>query len=197
MSSPQLPTPKRILVETLRLMETRRGEGVRVEDIAKAAGVSRQAVYLHFTSRAGLLKAALDYVEETMRLEERLLPVFGKSGAAGIAALVEFWGAFVADTYGISKAFVIARTTDPDAAAAWAAKMTALYDGCRAIMACSQRDGVLAADWSVTEAADFLWAMLTVEQWEHLRLERGWSQAQYIERLTRVLIQALVTDSAT
>ena len=32
-------------------MEKRRGQGVLMKDIAEAAGVSRQALYLHFGSR--------------------------------------------------------------------------------------------------------------------------------------------------
>ncbi len=195
MSSPQLTTRQRILVETWRLMEEQHGQGVRIEDVAKAAGVSRQAIYLHFASRAGLLKATLDYVEDVMQLKERLLPVFGKSGAPGVQALVEFWGTFIHDTYGISKAFLAARLTDADAAAAWDDKMNALHDGCLAIMTCSLRDNVLAPGWTPPEAADFLWSMLAVEHWEHLTQECGWTQEQYLRRMKDLLSQVLVIHS--
>lgn len=193
MSSPQLPTPQRILAETWRLMEARQGQGVRIEDVAKAAGVSRQAVYLHFASRAGLLKATLDYVEAVMHFKERLTPVFGKPGAEGIEALVDFWGEFVRDTYGIARAFLAARSVDPDAAAAWDAKMADLYNGCLAIMGCSARDHVLAAGWTPETAADFLWATISIENWEHLTLERGWTQDEYLTRTKAVLKLILVT----
>lgn len=193
MSSPQIPTPQRILAETWRLMEARQGQGVRIEDVAKASGVSRQAVYLHFTSRAGLLKATLDYVEEVMHFRERIVPVFGKSGADGINALIDFWGAFVSDTYGISKAFIAARNNDPDAKAAWDGKMHDLYQGCLAIMGCSQRDGVLTPGWTPEKGADFLWALISIENWEHLTLERGWGQDEYLSRIKRILIQTLIT----
>lgn len=36
-------------------MEDRRGQGVRMGDIAKAAGISRQAIYLHFDTRTALM----------------------------------------------------------------------------------------------------------------------------------------------
>jgi AcrR family transcriptional regulator len=173
-------------------MEERRGQGVRVEDVAKAAQVSRQAVYLHFTSRAGLLKATLDYVEEVTHFMERIAPVFGKSGAEGVDALVDFWGAFVRDTYGISKAFLAARVVDADVEAAWDDKMAALYQGCLAIMRCSARDQVLAPGWTAEAAADFLWTIISIENWEHLTLERGWSQADYLARIKDILKQVLV-----
>jgi AcrR family transcriptional regulator len=54
-----------------RLMEERRGRGVRMRDIAEAAGVSRQAVYDHFGTRAKLLVATTHYVDEVRGLEER------------------------------------------------------------------------------------------------------------------------------
>ncbi|MBA2782057.1 MAG: helix-turn-helix transcriptional regulator, partial [Rubrobacteraceae bacterium] len=38
-------TRTRILEATWRLMEERSGQGVRMRDVAEAAGVSRQAVY--------------------------------------------------------------------------------------------------------------------------------------------------------
>lgn len=191
MSSPQLPTPQRILAETWRLMEERQGQGVRIEDVAKAAGVSRQAVYLHFDSRAILLKATLDYVEEVLRFRERILPVFGKSGEDGLNALIDFWSAFIVDSYGISKAFLTARHHDPDAAAVWNEKMDALYQGCLSIMRCTQRDGLLRAGWTPETAADLVWSTISIENWEHLTIERGWARGEYVERMKQLLTQLL------
>ena len=45
---------------------------MRLSDIAKAAGISRQAVYLHFTSRAELLVATVRFVDQVHGLDERL-----------------------------------------------------------------------------------------------------------------------------
>src|ERR1051325_5169237 len=72
MSSGDPETRKRILDKTWRLMEKRKGQGVKIIDIARAAGVSRQAVYLHFGSRAELLIATVRYVDEVNNLEQRL-----------------------------------------------------------------------------------------------------------------------------
>src|SRR5262245_3704568 len=54
-------TRERILAATWKLMEKSRDLQVRIADIAAAAGVSRQAVYLHFGNRANLLLAAVQY----------------------------------------------------------------------------------------------------------------------------------------
>lgn len=50
-------TRTRILKSSLELLEASQGKGVRMTDIAKGAGISRQALYLHFATRAELLIA--------------------------------------------------------------------------------------------------------------------------------------------
>jgi len=55
MSSNEKNTRTKILEATWKLMEDRRGQGVRMGDIAKAAGISRQAIYLHFDTRTALM----------------------------------------------------------------------------------------------------------------------------------------------
>ena len=72
MSSSQNQTRTRILAAALALLESSGGQEVRMQDIAKAAGVSRQAVYLHFKSRAELLIATTLYVDEIRHVDARM-----------------------------------------------------------------------------------------------------------------------------
>src|SRR5437016_4280971 len=107
MSSSDSETRTRILTETWRLMEQRRGQGVRISDIAGAADVSRQAVYLHFGSRAGLLVATVRYVDEQRGLSERLQRFCAAaSGPEALDAFVEFWGNYIPEIYGLAKALL-------------------------------------------------------------------------------------------
>ena len=93
MSSGESETRTRILVATWRLMVQRRGHGVRMRDIAEAAGVSRQAVYDHFGSRAELMVATARYGDEVRGLDERLrLYRATTAGVERLEAFVEFWG---------------------------------------------------------------------------------------------------------
>jgi AcrR family transcriptional regulator len=186
-------TRERILRATLRLMVQRRGLGVRVEDIARAAGVSRQAVYLHFGSRTELLVATARYLDERLQLPTRLQQVFhAKGGAEGIDAYTAFWAGYIPEIYGLAKALLIMRDTDEAAAAAWADRMAALHQGCRMVIQCLQEEGTLAAEWTVEAAADFFWAALAIETWEHLTIERGWTQDEYLERMQRIIKKALL-----
>ena len=56
MSTKNPDTRTRALKAAWKLLEEG-GSSVRMADIAKAAGISRQAVYLHFPTRAELLVA--------------------------------------------------------------------------------------------------------------------------------------------
>src|ERR671916_1662935 len=95
-------TRTRILEATWRLMEERNGQGVRVSDVAGAAGVSRQAVYDHFGSRAKLLVAATHHVDEVRGLAERRRPFEAAGGGGGrLEAYVEFWGNYIPEIYGM------------------------------------------------------------------------------------------------
>ena len=56
MSSEKNSTKFRILEATRKLLESG-DKNVRMSDIAKAVGISRQALYLHYPNRADLLIA--------------------------------------------------------------------------------------------------------------------------------------------
>src|SRR5579885_3465106 len=110
MSSPQLDTRERILDAAWRLLEQSQGQGVRLEDIARAAGVSRQAVYLHFGSRTELFIATARYVDEVHRLPERIERIKRackeSGGVAGVKEIVTFWGNYLPEIYESAKALL-------------------------------------------------------------------------------------------
>ena len=66
-------TRTRILNACRALLESDAGAVTRMSDVAKAAGVSRQAVYLHFKTRAELLIALTRHIDEVEHVEERLV----------------------------------------------------------------------------------------------------------------------------
>ena len=193
MSSTESDTRERILKATWQLMEQRHGLGVRIEDIAKLAGVSRQAVYLHFGTRAALLIATARYLDEVLHLNDKLQRMFAAStGVESLEAYVEFWANYVPEIYGLAKALLNVRETDEAAAAAWQDRMSAVYSGCEATIRCLERDGVLAPGWTVPEAADFFFATISLPNWEILTKERGWTQELYVERIKNALKSVLV-----
>src|ERR687894_2052019 len=181
MSSGQSETRTRILEATWRLMEERNGQGVRMRDVAEAAGISRQAVYDHFGSRADLMVETARYGDEVRGLDERLRRYrAATTGVEQLEAFVEFWGNYIPEIYGIARALLAARETDEAVAAAWDDRMGVVCEACRDIIERLHRDGTLASWWPRDEAADLLWTMLSIRNWEQLTIECGWTTNQYV-----------------
>ncbi len=196
MSSEGLTTQTRILLATVRMLEEHGGRGVRVGDIAKAAGISRQAVYLHFVSRAELLVAATKYLDEVLEVDRRLAPSrAAKSGVERLALYIEAWGNYIPEIYGVAKALLLAQDTDEAAAAAWKDRMMAMRDGCRAAIEALHSDGNLAPEWTPKRATDALWTMLLIPNWENLTGECGWSTRQYVRWMKTMAKRTFIDES--
>ena len=192
MSSNEPDTRVRILKTTQRILEQHGGRGVRMADIAKQAGISRQAVYLHFASRAELLEATTRFIDSELGLEERLAPSrAARSGRERLALYIEFWGRYIPEIHAVAKALLLALDTDEAAAAAWRDRMAAMRDGCQAAVDMLHADGDLAEAWTPETATDALWTMLSVGNWEQLTTGCGWSHGDYIGRMQVMAERAL------
>lgn len=162
-------------------------------DIAKEAGVSRQAVYLHFNSRTDLMVATTRYIDQARGLDERLQRY--RAATDGVEILdefVEFWGNYISEIHGIAKAVLAVRETDEAADAAWKDRMDAVRSGCRKIVEALRRDGTLARNWTPDEAVDLMWSLLSIHNWESLTVECGWSVSRYVGRMQKLLKRTFV-----
>ncbi|MDH3465563.1 MAG: TetR/AcrR family transcriptional regulator [Gammaproteobacteria bacterium] len=196
MSSSEIETRTRILDATIRLLQKQAGKGVRMGDIAKASGISRQAVYLHFASRADLLIATTRHLDEILDLDKRLTRSrAAQSGIERLDAYVHFWGNYIPKIYGVAKALLVAQEADQAAATAWQERMLALRDGCEAAITALESDGALAEEWNTKKASDALWTMLSVQNWEHLTIECGWSSRQYVDAMKTLARRAFVNGN--
>lgn len=182
---------------TRQLIEQSQGKAVRLEDIARAAGVSRQAIYLHFGSRVGLMVATVQYVDEAARFAERTRHICAEvDSLTAMRLFVDFWAGYVPTIYGLAKQLLILRETDEGAAAAWNDRMDGLRNGpCRFLVTRLEEDGRLDRDWPTEKAIDVFWTILSIQTWESLVIERGWSSEQYATRLKQIIESALIATS--
>ena len=193
MSSPTSETRVRILNATWKLLEASQGSGVRMSDIAKIAGISRQAVYLHFLNRAELLIATTRHLDEVKSVDARLMVSRNAiTGLARLEAFIEAWGNYIPEVYGVAKALLAIKDTDDAARLAWNDRMEAVRDGCQAAVKALKKDDDLSSEHSVKEATDILWTLLSVQTWEQLTRECGWSQRQYVKTIKELAKKMLV-----
>lgn len=195
MSSENLSTREKILIAAWELLEAGQGKGVRMSDIAKRAGISRQAVYLHFETRADLLTATTRYLDEIKDVDARLAASrAAETGEERLDAYIEAWGNYIPEIYGIGKALMAMQDADEEAAEAWSDRMQAMRHGCEAAIKALDRDGTLREGHTVKQATDTLWTLLSVRNWEQLTQDCGWSQSRYISSMKALTRRLFVAD---
>ncbi|MEI4196386.1 TetR/AcrR family transcriptional regulator [Roseovarius sp. E0-M6] len=192
MSSQEPNTRTRILEATWALLDSNPGVAARMSDIARQAGVSRQALYLHFPNRTELFIATTKFQDEAFNVEERLRPSrSAQTGLERLDAWVEAWGSYIPKIYGVAKTLRVMAETDADASRAWHERMQDMREGCAAAVRALAADGTLVQDHDETGATDILWTMLSIDNWEALTRDCGWSQDRYLAHLRKLAIQVL------
>ena len=194
MSSDADSTRTKILKASLELLEAGLGKGVRMSDIAAKAGISRQALYLHFRTRGELLIATTHYVDDLHGGDDRLVASrTAETGAERLDVFIEAWAGYLPEIYGIGKALLAMRDTDEEAAAAWDKRMQDMREGCEAAIRDLARDKALTPLYSPVQATDILWTMLSLRNWEQLTVECGWSRQDYVDGLQSMARRLFVT----
>jgi AcrR family transcriptional regulator len=194
MSSDELDTRTRILEATWKLLEQQPNRDVSMSAIARATGITRQAVYLHFASRTELMIATTEYVDEVKGLYQRMERIgAASSGIEMLEAYVDVWGNYIPEIYSIARALLRVKETDEAAAAAWFRCMDCLRDVCKQIIETLEQEDKLADALSPADAVDMLLVMLSIEQWELLTRDRGWSNQKYVNEMKKLLVQSFVS----
>ena len=166
-----------------------------LDEIAKAAGVSRQAVYLHFGSKAKLLLATARHIDATGDLPGLLEHVFAAPDAlAALDRAVDLHVRYDAKILRFALLFESARRTEKVADVAWQDRQKARHSFFRRLVEWLRRDGMLAPDLTVAQAADIWWTLQSHQVLEQLTVQRGWSKERYGRGLKRLLRRALTTQ---
>jgi len=133
-------------------------------DVARAAGLSRQAIYLHFPDRKTLLIALLLRAREdhpSPKLEN------APSARAALGTLV----ARFAEIY--PKVWPVVRAQESETGD------RSVAPDCRALAERFRSEGALAPHLSPAAAADLLSTLLSLAVWKELVMVRGWDGARY------------------
>ena len=155
--------------------------GAGLEAVAKKAGVSRQAIYLHFPSKAELLTALHLHIFDTDVVPAlRRHPITdAMSGLdvldATIAADVEV----VDKVWRIHESLTVARRQHPEVDQTLVPREEENYEGLLDVGRRLERDGALPPAMPVGLFTDMLWGLLNLGTFRNLVVERGWSLEQY------------------
>ena len=172
---------------------SQRGAEASISQIAAAAGVSRQAIYLHFGTRGGLLIALVRRADELYAIREAFQDAQGRSDPIErLDAAIRAWLEFVPRILPVARDLIRLKSTDDDARAAWEDRMAELKSWMETLTLSLGEDDALAEGWSAKQASEFLWAHLSVQKWILLVEECGWPPEAAADRLRRTAISLLI-----
>lgn len=193
MSSGEPATRTRILVAARELLENTPGAPVSMGQIARCAGLSRQALYLHFADRASLLAEVSRMADAAARTPRRQRRVDEAATARqALREAIALQAAIKPELRGIATALDVLRRTDPAADAAWKEREHARLRRCETVITRLSAEGDLDRVWDVSTATRLLWAATSQRVWDDLVIDQGWSTSQYRNHLTTMLESALL-----
>jgi len=179
-------TRERILAAARESLRSGLLGAVRVDDIARAAGVARSTVYVLFESRAGLFDALASDLLERAGFA-RIQAAFGLPDAR--AALLESLRA-AAEVYAgeaeLARAILTLASIDPDAAAAVRRFERGRWPGMQALAGRLGGEGHLRDGLARSEAAEILWVLTSFATFDQLYRERELSTDATADRLIRL-----------
>lgn len=171
----------------------RQGAQVSMADIAAAAGVTRQSVYVHFRTRGGLLTALVRRADERFAIREAFAEAMGRPDPVQrLDACLSTWLDFVPQIHPVARELIRLRATDRDADAAWADRMDELCAFFLDLVKSIEAEGALAPCWTAQTAADFMWANVSVQVWGLLVEERGWRPQDAAQAIRRSIPMVLL-----
>lgn len=171
----------------------REGPGVSLAEVAAEAGVSRQAVYLHFGSRAGMLVALVRDMDQEAGIEAKLDEALRlEDPLEAFRAFVRAWLRFALAIQPVATPLYAAKGTDPAAREAWEDRSRELRRGFHAAVVGLGEAGLLRPGLSAGSAASLAWALCSVPVVEQLTADLGWSPDRVVRETLNAVVGALV-----
>jgi AcrR family transcriptional regulator len=186
-------TRTRILDAAIGLIKKRRGANISMAEVATAAGISRQGLYLHFADRAELLVQLARHADEKRGLHEALAEVMqAPTGYQAMRGYVQLQARMNPGIWTLARAVDGARRDDPDVERAWQDRLAARLKICREIVRLLAEDPGLKSNLNEAAATDLMWSVTSLRMWEDLVLCRNWTARQYEAYITSLLEDALL-----
>jgi AcrR family transcriptional regulator len=185
------PTRERILSAAWQIARERGSVEFTLAEVASQAGVSRQALYLHFDNRTGLL------VEMARRADHRSGFISGVAAARkkpalqGFRQILRLWYGHLDEILPVARALEAAAITGAEGAKAYHDRMQAWRETLRISVAALAEAGLLRRDWTVDQAADWVWARTQPGAYDYLVRQCGWTAKAVTDRSIRSVISEL------
>lgn len=191
-------TRRSVLAAARTLLEERGYNATTIADVALRAGVSSATIYKGFETKAGLVKEVFDVTiagddepvavadrPETQRIQEE------PEVRAKLRLYAEGAAARADRSARVQLALRNGAAVDPAVDNLWQELQAQRLSGMTMLARHLVDTGQLRAGIEVDEARDVLWTCISVEVYDLLVLQRGWSRDAYAGWLSRTLIASL------
>jgi AcrR family transcriptional regulator len=188
-----------VLEAAWNLMAEQRRLDAGMAEIAAAAGVSRQTLFLAFGNRAGVLVAMARHQDARGEHAQRMRQV-AATGAdrPALHAFIDVWLDYLPVVYPVAIQFETGSLSDADANAAWQDRI--FSQGVR--MGLDRILGRIVVDsgsgpqteQDPSRLADLCLTLLVPSAWRYLVVERGWT-AEAFSRSRHMLVDALLESA--
>ncbi len=167
--------------------------GAGLEAVAKKAGVSRQAIYLHFPSKSELLTALHLHIfgTDVVPAVERHPVTASMTALEALDATIAVDVEVAARVWRIQEALSTARRQHPEVEETLLPREEERYREVVDIGTRLENDGELPPGMGVETFADMYWGLMNVGTYRNLVVERRWSLEEY-ERWVRRTIRLLI-----
>jgi AcrR family transcriptional regulator len=188
------PTRERILSVAWKIARERGSVEFTLAEIASLAGVSRQALYLHFDNRAGLLVEMARRIDHSSGFVSRVAATRKRPALQGFRQVLRLWHEHLAEILPVARALEAAAITADEGGQAYHDRMDAWRATLRISVAALAEGGLLRREWTVDQAADWAFARTQPANYEYLVRQRRWPARTLAERTIRSLVAELTTD---
>jgi AcrR family transcriptional regulator len=180
------------ILDAAREITEKQGAAPTMSALARAVGISRQALYLHFPDRTQLLLALIAHAGEQEQLQSGVDAV---TQAPDAAAAIRAWAYLQAQRRpklaAAGRALADTRHADPSAAAAWADRARYRMRIATSIIERLREEGRLDPSWMTAEAAALLWELNSFHVWDDLVNDAQITPGRYVEIITATALSAL------
>jgi AcrR family transcriptional regulator len=186
------PTRERILSAAWQVSRERGSVQFTLAEVASLAGVSRQALYLHFDNRAGLLVEMARRIDHRSGFVSRIAATRKRPALQGFRQVLRLWYQHLEEILTVARALEAAAITADEGAKAYHDRMDAWHETLRACVVALADAGLLRREWTVDRATDWVWARTQPAGYEYLVRQRGWSPEAFAARTIRSIVTELV-----
>lgn len=187
-----------ILEAAWNLIAEQRRLDAGMAEIAAAAGVSRQTLFLAFGNRAGVLVAMARH-QDSRGDHVQVMKQIAATGSnvAALHAFVDAWLDYLPIVYPVAIQFETDSLSDADANAAWQDRIFSqgVRMGLDRILGQIAAGGGLRAGQDPSRLADVCLTLLVPSAWRYLVVERAWT-AEAFASSRHELIEALLASSS-